>query len=82
MWFAVGSHTHPGRDLIFNQGSTQMDDHAAPVRGIGHAMGLDATRKLADEGHPRAWPLPLQHSDELRALVAERWIELGLDRWH
>ncbi len=82
VWFAVGAHAHPGRDLIFNQGSTPMDDHAAPVRGIGHAVGLDATRKLTDEGHPRAWPLPLQHSDELRALVADRWSELGLDRWH
>lgn len=82
VWFAVGSHTHPGRDLIFNPGSTQMDDHAAPVRGIGHAVGLDATRKFTDEGHPRAWPLPLQHSEELSTSVAERWSELGLGGQH
>ena len=80
VWFAVGAHVHPGRDVIFNQGPTQMDDHAAPVRGIGHALGIDATSKLPDEGHPRAWPHPLQHSDALQALVAERWSELGLDR--
>ncbi|MEK6260904.1 MAG: UbiD family decarboxylase [Planctomycetota bacterium] len=80
VWFAVGSHAHPGRDSIFNQGPTAMDDHAAPVRGIGHAVGIDATRKLPDEGHPRDWPLALQHPDELIARVHERLSEFGLDR--
>jgi 4-hydroxy-3-polyprenylbenzoate decarboxylase len=78
VWFAVGSHTHPGRDYVFNEGPTAMDDHAALVRGIGHRVGIDATRKLTDEGHPRNWPLALQHSDELISRVRERWSELGL----
>ena len=78
VWFAVGSHAHPGRDYVFHEGPTFMDDHAAPLRGIGHAVGIDATRKLPDEGHPRAWPPALQHPDELLARVQERWSELGM----
>lgn len=80
VWFAVSSHAHPGRDVIFNQGPAGMNDHATPVRGVGHAMGIDATRKLTDEGHPREWPTVLQHSDELIARIRERWSEFGLDR--
>ena len=57
--FQIGANMHPGRDIVFCEGPTDMNDHAAPVRGMGHKMGIDATRKLAEEGHPRDWPEPL-----------------------
>ncbi len=79
VWFHVGANMHPGRDVIFSEGPTHMFDHAAPIRGMGHKMGLDATRKLSDEGHPRDWPDSLVVSDEIQQLVDRRWNDYGLD---
>ena len=77
VWFQVGANVHPGRDVVFNEGPTSMLDHAAPVSGVGHKMGFDATRKLSAEGHPRNWPDELQMSPEVKDLVSTRWAEYG-----
>ncbi|MHC4878857.1 MAG: UbiD family decarboxylase [Planctomycetota bacterium] len=82
VWFAVGANAHPGRDTIFSEGPTDMFDHAAPQRGIGHRMGIDATRKLANENHPRPWPGRLQTDAETQQLIASRWTEYGLPPGH
>lgn len=79
VWFHVGANMHPGRDVVFSEGPTDMLDHAATVRGMGHKMGLDATRKLPEEGHPRNWPDRLNASDEIEQLVDRRWSDYGLD---
>lgn len=80
VWFHVGANVSPGRDVAFWDGPTSMDDHAAPVRGLGQRMGVDATTKLSAEGHSRTWPRLLASSDETRRLVEGRWSEYGLDR--
>jgi 4-hydroxy-3-polyprenylbenzoate decarboxylase len=79
VWHHVGAQTHPGRDVIFCQGPTHMTDHAAPVRGMGHKMGIDATRKSFEEGHPRDWPQPLEVNGEIAEIVSRRWSEYGFD---
>ncbi|MDA1016011.1 MAG: UbiD family decarboxylase [Planctomycetota bacterium] len=56
VWSAVASHCHPGADTLFSEGPAFFDDHATRVPGVGHRMGLDATRKLRGEGHDRVWP--------------------------
>ena len=78
VWFAVGANTHPGRDTIFSEGPADMLDHAAPQRGIGHRMGIDATRKLPDENHPRSWSEQLRTDTETQKLITSRWAEYGL----
>lgn len=78
VWFAVGANSHPGRDTVFSEGPADWHDHASPITGTGHRIGIDATRKLPDEGHPRAWPEPLQIDEETRTRLDERWSELGL----
>ena len=78
VWFHVGSNVHPGRDVVFNQGPTDILDHAAPVCGVGHKMGIDATRKLPEEDHPRPWPPEMMTTREIRDLVTRRWAEYGL----
>lgn len=80
IWFRVAAHAHPGRDAAFWQGPADPSDHAAPVRGLGHKLGIDATRKLAGEGHPRPWPAELRPSEEVRERVNRRSAELGLSR--
>jgi 4-hydroxy-3-polyprenylbenzoate decarboxylase len=78
VWSAVGANSHPGRDTIFSEGPADMLDHAAPIRGVGHRMGIDATSKSAEEGHPRPWPDALSIDDETSQLVAQRWQNYGI----
>ena len=78
VWAAVGANSHPGRDTIFSEGPADMLDHAAPVRGVGHRMGIDATSKSAEEGHPRDWPAAQDVDEETAQLVAQRWQNYGI----
>jgi 4-hydroxy-3-polyprenylbenzoate decarboxylase len=78
VWFHVGANVHPGRDVIFIEVPTDILDHAAPVCGIGHKMGIDATRKFPEEGHPRPWPQEMIMSRDIKDLVTGRWGEYGL----
>jgi 4-hydroxy-3-polyprenylbenzoate decarboxylase len=76
--FHVGSNVHPGRDVVFCEGPTDLLDHAAPVACVGHKMGIDATKKLPEEGHPREWPDEIVMSPEVVAKVTRRWAEYGI----
>lgn len=78
VWAAVSAQVHPGRDTLFSEGPADMFDHAAPGRGIGHRMGLDATRKLPEEGHPRSIPAALCLEAALEQMIQERWLQYGL----
>jgi 4-hydroxy-3-polyprenylbenzoate decarboxylase len=42
-------------------------------------MGIDATRKLSEEGHPRAWPDDVRMDDATTELVRKRWKEYGIE---
>ena len=78
VWYTVGVNAHPGRDTIFAEGPAGAYDHAAPHRYAGEKMGIDATVKSADEGHPRAWPERVEIPDETRQRIRQRWSEFGL----
>ncbi len=80
VWFHVGANVHPGRDVVFCEGPTDILDHAAPVCGVGHKMGIDATRKFPEEGHPRPWPDEMLMSPEVVQQVTKRWAEYGLGK--
>src|SRR5512147_3147239 len=73
------------RDLVVVDGPVDVLDHAAPHMGLGAKLGVDATRKWAEEGG-REWPEPCVHPPELLARMdalyqrlvpgappAERW---------
>jgi len=78
VWAAVTAQVHPGRDTLFSEGPADMFDHAAPARGIGHRMGLDATRKLPEEGHPRSIPADLRMDAAFEQMIQDRWLQYGL----
>lgn len=78
VWNAATLNVDPRRDIILAEGPTSPDDHAAASRGVSGKLGIDATTKRTEEGHPRAWPVSLQFSEELRKQLAGRWSELGL----
>ncbi len=58
--FRLCANTDPQRDSIFTRGPADVLDHATRDIAIGSKLGIDATRKLPGEGHPRPWPPLIQ----------------------
>lgn len=77
-WFAL-NNVDAGRDLVFAPGPVDELDHAGPLPLLGTKLGIDATRKSAQEGYTREWPPDIVMSDAVKARVTERWKEFGLD---
>ncbi len=75
--FYVGSNVDPKRDVTIVEGPVDVLDHAAPLMGAGSKMGIDATTKWPEEGYQREWPQEIKMSDEMVALVDERWKKYG-----
>jgi 4-hydroxy-3-polyprenylbenzoate decarboxylase len=76
--FHMCANVDPQRDIEFVHGPVDILDHAAPVCGAGSKMGIDATRKIPGEGQVRPWPVELEMTPEIEALVTRRWGEYGL----
>jgi 4-hydroxy-3-polyprenylbenzoate decarboxylase len=76
-WVAL-NNVDAGRDLVFAPGPVDHLDHAGPLPLLGTKLGIDATRKGADEGYVREWPEEIAMSPEVKASVERRWAEFGL----
>ncbi|MGE5673895.1 MAG: menaquinone biosynthesis decarboxylase [Mycobacterium leprae] len=76
-WYVSGN-IDPKRDVFFAEGPVDDLDHASPVFRFGSKMGIDATRKWPEEGHPRQWPDEITMSPEVVDLVSRRWKEYGI----
>jgi len=70
--YAFGN-VDPQRDMIFTKGALDILDHASTIMGFGSKVGIDATKKWADEGFQREWPGLIKMSDEVVKKVDERW---------
>ncbi len=70
--YAFGN-TDPQRDMVFTKGPLDILDHAAPIMGYGSKVGIDATRKWADEGFTRDWPDLITMSADVKRKVSEKW---------
>ncbi|MBI3322151.1 MAG: menaquinone biosynthesis decarboxylase [Candidatus Omnitrophica bacterium] len=68
----------PKRDCFFVEGPVDTLNHASPEWNFGSKMGVDATEKLPEEGHPRGWPEVISMSPEVKEQVTRRWAEYGL----
>jgi 4-hydroxy-3-polyprenylbenzoate decarboxylase len=42
-------------------------------------MGIDATRKWPAEGFARPWPDEILMDDQTKAMVDQKWKELGIE---
>jgi 4-hydroxy-3-polyprenylbenzoate decarboxylase len=77
-WFAL-NNVDPSRDLVVMPGPVDDLDHSGSyLVSVGHKLGIDATRKRADEGYARSWPPEIVMDDATRAMVSARWGEYGL----
>ena len=70
----------PERDVEFHLGPVDTLDHAARLPDFGSHMGVDATRKWANEGYSRgAWPQEIQMEAETKRRIDGLWKQLGLE---
>lgn len=77
VWWRVYNNTDPQRDFHFVEGPLEVLDHSAPLPAYGSKVGIDATQKGKDEGHPREWPDEIVMKEEIKKLVTARWQEYG-----
>jgi len=75
--FELAANVDPRRDTIIVDGPLDILDHASVRCGVGSKMGIDATAKLPDEGHPRPWPARIAMDPDIAAKVSRRWNEYG-----
>jgi 4-hydroxy-3-polyprenylbenzoate decarboxylase len=75
----VFNNADPQRDTMIVEGPLDVLDHSAPLPLFGSKMGIDATKKWADEGHLREWPEDIKMSKEIVDLVNNKWSQYGLD---
>lgn len=74
-WKAL-NHIDPERDIEFAHGPMDILDHASRASCYGSKMGVDATRKLPEEGHTRPWPDEIVMTPQVKALVERKWREV------
>lgn len=78
-WWVALNNIDPERDVRFTMGPVDVLDHASRAFTYGSKMGLDATRKLPEEGFTRNWPQVIESNAATRASVDAMWSKLGLD---
>ena len=77
MW-ALATRMDPVRDVtLIDRTPIDYLDFASPESGLGGKIGLDATNKLPPETS-REWGRKIRMSEEIVALVSEKWPRLGL----
>lgn len=73
----VFNNVDPKRDSLTIEGPLDVLDHSSSTPYYGFKMGLDATRKLKEEGYEREWPDDIKMSREVKELVDHRWSDYG-----
>jgi 4-hydroxy-3-polyprenylbenzoate decarboxylase len=79
-WWVALNNIDPERDARFTMGPMDVLDHSSRTFTYGSKMGLDATRKLPEEGFTREWPAVIEMDAETKRKVDAIWSELGLER--
>jgi 4-hydroxy-3-polyprenylbenzoate decarboxylase len=78
-WWMALNNIDPERDVRFTMGPVDVLDHASRAFTYGSKMGIDATRKLPEEGFTRNWPEVIAMDAATKARVDALWPSLGLD---
>ena len=77
-WWAALNHIDPERDVRFTMGPVDVLDHSSRAFSYGSKMGIDATRKLPEEGFTRQWPKVISMDAATRARVDGFFDSLGI----
>ena len=79
-WWVALNNIDPQRDARFTMGPMDVLDHSSRAFTYGSKIGIDATRKLPEEGFTREWPAVIEMDAETKRKVDAMWTELGLSR--
>jgi 4-hydroxy-3-polyprenylbenzoate decarboxylase len=79
-WWVALNNIDPERDARFTMGPVDVLDHSSRAFTYGSKMGLDATKKLPEEGFSRNWPPLIEMDATTKARVDAIWSKLGLGR--
>ncbi len=77
-WWVALNNLDPERDARFSMGPMDVLDHASRTFTYGSKLGLDGTRKLAEEGFTRDWPKLLEMDAATKQKVDAMWSTLGI----
>lgn len=77
-WWVALNNIDPERDTRFVMGPMDVLDHSSRAFTFGSKMGIDATRKLPEEGFDREWPEVITMDAETRRKVDAKWASLGI----
>ncbi|HEX4681748.1 MAG TPA: menaquinone biosynthesis decarboxylase [Gemmatimonadaceae bacterium] len=77
-WWVALNNIDPERDARFTMGPMDVLDHSSRTFTYGSKIGLDATRKLPEEGFAREWPDVIQMDAATKARVDVMWPALGI----
>ena len=77
-WWIALNNIDPERDTRFTMGPVDVLDHSSRAFTYGSKMGLDATRKLPEEGFTRDWPDVIEMDEKTKRKVDQMWSKLGL----
>lgn len=75
-WQVFGS-TDWKRDIEVSYGPLDELDHASSDVGYGGKIGIDATRKLKEEGYKGEWPEKCVMSEDVKRKIDEIWKSIG-----
>jgi 4-hydroxy-3-polyprenylbenzoate decarboxylase len=79
-WWVALNNIDPERDARFTMGPVDVLDHSSRAFTYGSKMGLDATKKLPEEGFSRNWPPLIEMDAATKTRVDEIWGRLGLNQ--
>jgi 4-hydroxy-3-polyprenylbenzoate decarboxylase len=77
-WWVALNNIDPERDTRFTMGPMDVLDHSSRAFTYGSKMGIDATRKLPEEGFMREWPAVIEMDDATKRAVDSMWPSLGI----
>jgi len=80
-WWVALNHIDPERDARFTMGPIDVLDHSSRAFTYGSKMGLDATKKLPEEGFTREWPGLILMDESTKRRVDAMWDRLGIREW-
>ena len=77
-WWVALNNIDPERDTRFTMGPVDVLDHSSRAFTYGSKMGIDATRKLPEEGFTREWPAVIEMDVATKQKVDAMWPKLGI----
>jgi len=71
--WVVLNYIEPERDIQFMKGPVETLEHASDIPFYGSKIGIDATKKIPEEGFKRKWPERIIMDDFIKEKIDKFW---------